>query len=146
MKTSARGVEAIAGYEGIKLEAYPDPGTGGEPITIGVGHTGGVKLGDVITHEEAMQLLADDLCKAEAAVNNAVRVPISQHEFDALVSLAFNIGNTAFANSTLVRLLNIGDRLGASNEFTRWNKGGGHILPGLVTRRAAERAMFLEQP
>lgn len=146
MKTSERGVEAIAGYEGVRLEAYPDPGTGGEPITIGVGHTGGVKLGDVITHEEAMRLLADDLCKAEGAVNNAVRVPVSQHEFDAMVSLCFNIGGGAFSKSTLVRLLNIGDRLGASNEFTKWNKANGRILSGLVTRRAGERAMFLEQP
>ncbi len=146
MKTSERGIEAIAGYEGVKLEAYPDPGTGGEPITIGVGHTGGVQLGDVITEEQAMQYLTDDLKSAEATVNNNVRVPMSQHEFDALVSFVFNVGAGNFKSSTLLRMLNIGDRLGAANEFTKWNRAGGRILPGLVARRAAERAMFLEQP
>lgn len=146
MKTSQRGKDAIASpdYEGIRLKAYPDPATGAEPWTIGVGHTGGVKPGDLITHEQAMEFLASDLQKAESAVNNSVRVPITQNQFDSLVSLAFNIGGGAFANSTLVRMLNLGDKLGAANQFTRWNKGNGKILKGLVKRRALERAMFLE--
>lgn len=145
MKTSERGKEAIAGYEGCRLTAYPDPGTGGEPITIGIGHTGGVKMGDTITHEQAMAFLANDLKTAEAAVNT-LKAPLSQHEFDALVSLAFNIGANAFKASTLVRLLNIGDKKGAANEFRKWIRAAGRILPGLVARREAERTMFLEQP
>jgi len=146
VKTSERGKEAIASHEGCVLTAYPDPGTGGEPWTIGVGHTGGVKRGDCITNAEAMDLLADDLQAAEAAVNSAVKVPISQHEFDAMVSLTFNIGAGAFKSSTLVRLLNAGDRRGAGDQFLRWNRAGGRVMAGLTNRRKDEREMFLEQP
>lgn len=146
MKTSERGREAIAAHEGCVLKAYPDPGTGGEPWTIGVGHTGGVKPGDCITHEEAMALLAEDLKTAEAAVNGAVKVPISQGAFDSLVSFTFNVGAGAFKRSTLVRLLNFGDYTGAANEFLRWNRAGGRVMAGLTKRRKEEREMFIEKP
>ena len=143
MKTSHAGRDFIAEHEGLRLVAYPDPGTGGEPITSGVGHTGGVKLGDRITHEQAMAFLAADLHTAESAIDNMVKVPLSQQEHDALVSFIFNVGSGAFRDSTLRRFLNAGDRRGAANEFLRWTRAGGREMAGLVTRRKAERALFL---
>nr|WP_145550345.1 lysozyme [Variovorax boronicumulans] len=143
MKTSAYVREQIAKHEGLRLVAYPDPGTGGEPWTIGVGHAGGVKKGDKITHEQAMRLLADDLATAEAAVSGAVRVALNQNQLDALVSLVFNIGADAFRSSTLLRLLNMGDYRGAADQFPRWTRASGEILPGLKRRRDEERALFL---
>lgn len=146
MKTSQEGKNRIAEHEGISLVAYPDPGTGGEPWTIGVGHTGGVKPGDRITHNQAIDLLAADLATAEKAVNSLVKVPLAQHEFDALVSFVFNVGASAFQDSTLRKKLNIGDRRGAGEEFLRWNKAGGRVMAGLIRRRQAERELFLAQP
>jgi lysozyme len=143
MKTSDEGRERIAAHEGLRLVAYPDPGTGGDPWTIGVGHTGGVRPGDRITREQAMRYLAEDLATAEAAITAAVRVPLTQNRFDALVSLVFNIGAGAFRSSTLLRLLNMGDYAGAAAQFLRWNKAGGREMPGLTRRRADERDLFL---
>ena len=143
MKTSQEAKNRIAEHEGLSLEAYPDPGTGGEPITIGVGHTGGVKLGDTITKDQAIDFLAADLLSAERTVDEAVKVPLSQQEFDSLVSFVFNVGAGAFRSSTLLKLLNVGDRRGAADQFLRWTKAGGRDLPGLVRRRADERKWFL---
>lgn len=143
MKTSSNGREQIAAHEGLRLVAYPDPGTGGEPWTIGVGHTGGVKPGQRITHEQALQFLAEDLWIAEAAVSSKVTAPLTQNQFDALVSLVFNIGAGAFGGSTLLRLLNLRDYAGAAAQFLRWNKAGGREMPGLTRRRADERDRFL---
>ncbi|WP_312069487.1 lysozyme, partial [Acinetobacter sp.] len=80
-----------------------------------------------------------------ASVNNLVKVPLSQNQFDALVSLTYNIGSTAFKNSTLLKKLNAKDYAGAADQFLRWNKGGGKVLKGLVRRREAERALFLKK-
>lgn len=148
MQTSSAGRAAIMQREGVVLTAYPDPATGGEPWTIGVGHTSAagpskVTKGMKITRAEADQILSRDLRTFEAAVNSAVRVPLSQNEFDALVSLAFNIGSGAFKKSTLVRKLNAGDRKGAADQFLVWNKAGGKVLKGLVNRRKSERLQFL---
>lgn len=143
MKTSQLAQNRIAEHEGMRLEAYPDPGTGGEPWTIGVGHTGGVKPGDRITKEQAIDFLAADLQSAERAVAGAVKVPLSQNEFDALVSFVFNVGAGAFRSSTLLRLLNVGDRRGAADQFPRWNQANGKVMTGLVRRRADERKWFL---
>lgn len=145
MKTSSFGRAEIARREGCRLTAYFDSvGI----LTIGVGHTSAagapkVTKGLTISASEADAILSRDLALFENAVNNAVKVPLNQNEFDALVSLAFNIGGGAFAKSTLVRKLNAGDRQGAANQFSVWNKAGGKVLKGLVTRRAAERAQFL---
>jgi hypothetical protein len=73
-----------------------------------------------------------------------VKVPLTQNQFDALVSLVYNIGQTAFSNSTLLKKLNAKDYQGAADQFLRWNKGGGKVMKGLVRRREAERALFLE--
>lgn len=143
MKTSDAGRDRIAKHEGIRLVAYPDPGTGGDPWTIGVGRAHGVKRGDRITHAQAMQHLSEDLATAERGVEAAVRVPLTQNQFDALVSLAFNIGVSALQGSTLVRLLNMGDYAGAAGQFVRWNRAGGRVMQGLTNRRMDERDLFL---
>ncbi len=136
MKTSDQGLDLIKEREACKLEAYPDPGTGGEPWTIGVGHTGGVKPGDRITEAEAMDLLRKDLEWCEAAVN-LVKVPLEQHQFDALVSFVFNVGQGAFAASTMLRLLNAGKYAEVPAQFDRWH------IPAMVTsRRNGEREQF----
>jgi lysozyme len=143
--TSAAGRAAITSREGIVLTAYEDSvGI----LTIGVGHTSAagapvVERDMAITVEEADAILMRDLAASEAAVLAAVAVPLSQTQFDALVSLAFNIGGGAFAGSTLVRKLNAGDVEGAADQFLVWNKAGGRTLRGLVTRRQSERAQFL---
>lgn len=148
MKVSAAGRKAIAGHEGVRLKAYPDPATGGEPWTIGVGHTSAagppkVYKGLTITAAECDEILSRDLATFEAAVSKAVTAPLNQNQFDALVSLAFNIGAGAFARSTLVKKLNDRDYRGAADQFAVWNKAGGRVMSGLVKRRADERALFL---
>lgn len=143
MQTSKVGREFIKGFEQLRLKAYPDPGTGGKPFTIGWGHTNGVKQGDRITQEQAEQFISDDLAVFELTVNSAIKRPITQNQFDAMVSLAFNIGGSAFAGSTLVKKFNVGDVQGAADEFPKWRNSAGKVMPGLVKRRAAEREMFL---
>jgi len=143
MKTSVKGREFIKGFEQLRLKAYPDPGTGGKPWTIGWGHTKGVKQGDRITQDQAEQFLSDDLAVFELTVNSAIKRSMTQNQFDAMVSLAFNIGGSAFAGSTLVKRLNTGDAKGAADEFPKWKNSGGKVMPGLVKRRTAEREVFL---
>lgn len=142
MKTSQSGLDFIADHEGLELTAYPDPGSGGEPWTIGVGHTGGVKPGDTCTKHEALQWLAEDVETAEKAVLRMVDVPLSQNQFDALVSFVFNCGAGNFEKSTLRRLLNDLDYDGAKGQFPRWDKAAGKVMAGLTKRRHAEAALF----
>jgi GH24 family phage-related lysozyme (muramidase) len=143
--TSAAGRKAITDREGNVLTAYQDSvGI----WTIGVGHTSAAGLPKVakglkITAAESDEILSRDLKTFEAGVRAAVKVPLSQNEFDALVSLAFNIGVGAFSKATLVKKLNAGDRAGAADQFLVWNKAGGKTLKGLVTRRQSERKQFL---
>ena len=146
MRTSPEGLDLIKRHEGLRLEAYLDPvGV----WTIGYGHTGSAyaKEGVKISRSKAAALLRQDLHEAEHAVAALVNVPLQQDEFDALVSIVFNVGAGAFNRSTLRRKLNAGDRAGAALEFGRWvfgTKDGKKIrLPGLVKRRAEEAAMFL---
>ncbi len=149
MKTSLAGRKAIAQREGNKLTAYVDSvGV----LTIGVGHTSSagapkVTKGMKITAAESDAILSRDLATFERAVEGTVKVPVNQSQFDALVSLAFNIGGGAFAKSSLVRKLNAGDTRGAADAFLSWNKGkvNGKLveIKGLTTRRKAERAQFL---
>jgi len=148
MKTSPAGRQAIAHHEGNRLKAYPDPATGGDPWTIGVGHTSAagppkVTKGMTITAEESDAILTRDLATFERAVERAVKVPVTQNQFDAMVSLAFNIGGGNFAKSTLVKKLNAGDIASAADAFLSWNKAAGKVMKGLKTRRAAERKLFL---
>lgn len=143
MKTSDKGIELIKQYESLQLEAYPDPGTGAEPITIGYGHTGGVKLGDAIDEEQAEAYLRADLAKFERCVSRYITVDLTQEQFDALVCFTFNVGCGSLQNSTLVKLINEGDFDGAAEQFSRWNKAGGRVLAGLTKRREAEKELFV---
>lgn len=140
MEISKAGLDLIKSFEGLRLEAYPDPGTGGEPWTIGYGHTGGVKPGTKIKQENAEQLLKLDLARFELAVDKLITVPLTQNEFDALVSFAFNVGEGALEESTLRKRLNKGEPKEKvfREELPRWNKGGSGVLEGLTRRRAAE--------
>lgn len=140
MKISQAGIEAIKDFEGVRLKAYDD-GVG--IPTIGVGHTKGVRWGDTATMAQVDAWLREDLSDAENAVNSYVTVPLQQSQFDALVSLVFNIGTGAFAKSTLLKLLNQGDYIGAAGQFLVWIRAGGKVLAGLEKRRKAEYNMFL---
>ena len=142
LSLSAAGLLAIAGYEGFREEAYI-PVEGDVP-TIGFGSTDGVQLGDKITVPEALERLRRDVGDAESAIGRCVKVPLSQGEFDAFASLAFNIGSNAFCTSTLVKRLNAGDYDGACAEIRRWVYAGGQKLEGLVNRREAEYQMCME--
>lgn len=137
------GLAIIKEFEGLSLTPYLD--AVGIP-TIGYGHNGGVSMETPpITREEAEELLRRDVQAAERAVSNAVFVSLNEHQYSACVSLCFNIGAKAFRDSTLARLVNQGNLLAAASQFPRWRWAGGRILPGLVRRRAAERALF-EKP
>lgn len=138
------GVDLIRRFEGCRLDAYPDPGTGGDPWTIGYGATGpGIAPGVAWTQEEAEARLVEDIAQFAGAVDRALTVPVSANEFAAMVSLAFNIGAGAFKKSTLLRLLNDGHFEAAAEQFLRWNRAGGREMPGLTRRRQAERQLFL---
>jgi len=145
MRTSPAGRAFIGRHEGVRLAAYRDAAG---VWTIGYGHTAAAgppvpAAGLTITAAEADAILGRDLARFEAAVSRLVTVALSQSEFDALVSFAFNVGEGALGRSTLLRKLNAGDRAGAAAEFGRWNKAGGRVLAGLTRRRAEERAVFL---
>ncbi|MGE0716715.1 MAG: lysozyme [Alphaproteobacteria bacterium] len=138
------GLALIKEFEGCELRAYPDPGTGGEPFTIGFGHVGPeVRPGTVWTQERADRQLEDDVRRFSRAVDEAIGVAVSGNEFSAMVCLAFNIGAGAFARSTLARLVNEGRMAAAADQFLRWDKAGGNVMAGLTRRRTAERELFL---
>src|SRR3990167_4782932 len=138
------GIDLIKSFESCRLTAYPDPGTGGEPYTVGWGHTGhGIYNGMQISQEQADLWLAEDVAKFETCVQKALAVNVTDNQFAALCSLAYNIGCGALQGSTLMRLLNAGDDLGAAEQFLRWDKSGGAVMAGLTRRREAERALFM---
>lgn len=141
-KTSQAGVDLIKEFEGFEARAYPDPGTGDEPWTIGYGHTGDVRPGMVITPAQGETLLKRDLAKFEGVVNEAVTTPIDQHQFDALVSFAFNCGPANLRSSTLLKMVNARNFVGAKAQFGRWNRAAGRVMTGLTRRRKAEAALF----
>ena len=136
-----KNISLIKQHEGLRLEAYlPTPN---DVWTIGYGHTHTAKQGMKITEAQAEELLRKDVAWAEEAVNKSVVVPLTQNQFDALVSFTFNVGAGAMDSSTLLRLLNSGDYNGAANQFLRWNKQKGVALKGLTKRREEERKLFL---
>lgn len=130
----------VTNYEGLRLEAYQDSvGV----WTIGYGHTDDdVFPGMTITEDEADQILMEDVDRFEEFVNDAVTVPLTQWQFDALVSFCFNLGQGNLGGSTLLRVLNGGDYKTAAQEFNEWIYAGGKKLRGLVRRRKAESLMF----
>lgn len=142
MNLSQAGIDFIKLHEGCRLEAYQDSGG---VFTIGVGHVGsGVVEGLHITDAEADEFLRHDLQIAEKCVNNSVKVDLSQNQFDACVSLVFNIGCRAFGKSTLLRKLNEGyDDQEVAKEFLRWVYDDHKVVHGLQVRRADEMQLFL---
>ena len=131
-------------FEGCRLHAYPDPATGGDPWTIGWGHTGAdVRPGTVWTQQQADEALRRELAGFGERVDAQVIVPLQAHELAALASFAYNCGIANLRSSTLLRLLNAGEREKAANQFLRWNRAAGRQMRGLTIRRAAERALFL---
>ena len=149
MQTSPNGRRFIEGQEGLKLKVYPDFRKPPQP-TIGYGHAlrSGESFPNGITPAQADAILANDLRIAESAINAHVTVQLAQGQFDALVSLTFNEGGSAIANSTLLRILNTGDYAGAAAHFPEWDKvmSNGRLEPSPVLdkRRALEMEMFLD--
>jgi lysozyme len=150
MKVGTKGIKLIEKYEGCKLEAYKCPAG---VWTIGIGHTGTVlgkkvKEGMKITYSHAIKILNTDLKKFETYVNQYVQVPVTQNQFDALMSFCFNVGPGNLKKSTLLKKLNKKDYIGASAEFLKWNKGDVDgsgdlvVISGLTKRRQAEQKLF----
>lgn len=140
MRISKQGLELIKASEGFAAVPYRCPAG---YMTIGYGHVLRDEQITHITEEEAEALLRKDIAEIEQAIHELVSVPLKQHEFDALVSLAYNIGITRIAGSTLLKLLNAGRRHEAAEQFGRWVYANGKPLAGLVARRNAERQLFL---
>lgn len=144
MKVSQAGIDLIKQFEGCKLTAYRD--TGGV-LTIGWGHTSAagspeVKEGMTISQEGADSILATDVNKFSEGVAKLIKVSVSQKQFDALVSFAYNVGIGQFSSSTLLKKLNSGDYEAVPTQLMRWTKDNGTELSGLVRRRHAEAALW----
>ena len=139
MKISQEGLSLIKKFEGCRLEAYY---CSGGVLTIGYGHTGGVKESDTITQEEAEKLLRADVFKFEEYVEDNVMVELDQGQFDALVAWTFNLGPGNLRESTMLKKLNEADYASVPSEMKRWNKAGGKTLDGLIRRRNAEAQLF----
>lgn len=139
-RINAEGLALIKESEGMRLKAYICPAG---VLTVGFGSTGPhVKPGMVITEAEAEALLRDDLARFERGVEKLTGGHATDNQFSAMVSLAFNVGLDAFKRSTLLRKHMEGDTAGAADEFARWTRANGKILPGLVKRRAKEAALY----
>lgn len=143
MKLSQRGIDLIKQFEGYSSKAYPDPATGGAPWTIGYGTTKGVKPGMVITAQQAEKMLRDDVAKFESGVSSLITSPTTQGQFDAMVSLAYNIGLGNFGKSTLLKKHNARCYTCAADQFRVWNRANGKVMNGLTKRRAAERRVYM---
>ena len=139
MKTSQEGLSLIKRFEGCRLEAYK---CSANVLTIGYGHTGGVKETDTITQPEADELLEKDVAKFEKYVSSNVTVELGQSQFDALVAWTFNLGVGNLRESTMLKKLNNEDYASVPSEMKRWNKAGGKTLDGLIRRRKAESLLF----
>lgn len=137
-----KGINLIKQFEGCRLAAYKCPSG---VLTIGWGHTKGVKIGDTCTQEQADKWLADEVQIFENAVKNLVNVPLNENQLGALTSFVYNVGIGNFSTSTLRKKLNAKDYTGAANEFERWVYGANkRKLEGLVRRRKAEKELFLK--
>lgn len=148
VKASEACVKLVKGSEGLRLQAYQDQ-VG--KWTIGWGHLIKLPLEEYlltnpISRDTAERILRLDLTDCEIAVNFLVKVPLNQNQFDALCDFVFNLGTGALERSTLLKKLNAGDYIGASEEFPKWCKAGGKVLRGLVWRRETERFLFLKEP
>jgi lysozyme len=142
MTTGQAGLKLIESFEGLRLTAYWDNHV--PPIlTVGFGHTGSdVSEGMTITQDQAEAYLQQDLATAEGTINTDVTVALNQNQFDALVSLVYNIGSGNFRSSTLLKVLNQGEYDQVPAQFMRWDQSGGQVNPGLQRRRQAESDLF----
>lgn len=139
MITSEEGKSLLKKFEGCELEAYQ---CSANVWTIGYGHTAGVNEGDSIDQEAADALLKTDLEEFEGYVNDAVKVPLTQNQFDALVCWTYNLGVGNLNSSTMLKVLNDGDYDKVPGEMARWNKANGEVLAGLERRRKAEGLLW----
>lgn len=148
LQPSRACIDNIKRFEGCRLSAYPDPGTGGDPWTIGWGTTGpDIHRGLVWTQAQADARLALDVTRFADKVEAMVKeFPTTQGQFDAMVSFAYNAGINALKGSTLFKLHMAGDYGGAAREFGKWVHAGGRVLPGLVKRREAEADLYAGHP
>ena len=145
MKTSDAMRKMIEGWEGLRLEAYPDPATGGDPRTIGYGHTGNVAPDSTITQEQADALLSQDLARFEAGVSAGLGdAPVTQGQFDAMVSLSYNIGLGNFRKSSVLRDHLAGNYQMAADAFLLWNRAAGREMDGLTRRREGEAQVYID--
>ena len=151
MTPSDACVKLIQAFEGCArrqaegtFAAYPDPGTGGDPWTIGWGSTGpDIKRGVVWSQQQCDARFQQHLASFAQGVANAIGgAPTSQNQFDAMVSFAYNVGLGNLQSSTLLKKHKAGDYAGAAAEFGRWNKAAGKVMAGLTRRRAAEAALY----
>ena len=136
MKLSDTGQDLIKHFEGLELKAYKCPAG---VWTIGYGHIKGVSEGDEITALTANRMLIEEMVEYENYINNAVKVDLTQNQFDAMVSWVYNLGSGNLNASTLLKVLNSG---GVPAQMLRWNKAGGKVLEGLTRRRQAEADLF----
>lgn len=134
--------EFIEKWEGRRLRAYK---CSAGIFTIGIGHTAGVKEGDVITNEEATRLFHLDLHNHARGLAPAIKVPVTKNQYIALLSLAFNIGVSNAKNSDAVKYLNRYEYQNSADAFLNWRRAGGKVIDGLVNRRNAERELFLTE-
>lgn len=144
MTPSQACFDLIKQFEGCSLTAYLP--TAHDVPTVGWGHTRGVQMGDVWTQQQADDALADDVTRVGQSVDNLLTGATTQNQFDAMTSLAYNIGVPGFGTSTVLRDHNAGDYPGAAAAFLLWNKQAGIVLPGLVRRRQAESDLYQGAP
>jgi lysozyme len=138
-RVNEESLALIKRWEGLRLSTYKcEAGVN----TIGFGHTKTARPGQVISETKAERLLLEDLAEFERAISNMVRVPLTDGQFGALVSWAFNVGEGAARRSTLVRKLNNLEYDAVPSELVRWNKVGKRVVPGLTNRRAAEAGLW----
>ena len=139
MKLGIQGLELIKTFEGLELNAYK---CAAGVWTIGYGHTKNVQEGMVISEDTANDMLMEELVEYENYVNTLVTVPLSQNQFDALVSWVYNLGSSNFQASTMLKVINANDMVNVPAQIMRWNKAGGKVLEGLTKRRQAEADLF----
>lgn len=144
---NAETIEHVKRWEGFRAQAYPDPGSrDGKPVTIGYGQTRRngrpIQLGETITEAEAAQWLLQELARVAGVVEQAVKVPLNDNQFGALVSFTYNVGDNAFKSSTLLKKLNAGEYDAVPGELAKWVNNDGKRMQGLVNRRAAEAGLW----
>ena len=144
--TVTAAIALVSRFEGTRYVAYPDPATQGAPWTICEGHTRGVREGDTATRDQCDAWMRQDLTEANDAITRCIATPLNDNQVAALMSATMNLGPVVVCGSSLQRKANAGDLAGMCAELSRWIYADGRTLPGLVRRRAEERALCERQP